>query len=82
MRYIAPPRFNCSRSHCFPSSYLKAILACDRRTYGVVPGDTAAVPSDNATAAGEESLVQQRIEDCIDMLPGGVAVVQGLGINT
>ena len=73
-RYVAPPGFIYSRSLRFLSSCLKAILSRDRRTYGVAPGDTAAVPSDNATTAGGESLVQRRIEDCIDIAPGAVAV--------
>ena len=67
--------FDCSHLLHFLSSCLKAILSRDRRTYGVAPGDRADVPTDNATTAGEESLVQQRIEDCIDTVPGGVAVV-------
>lgn len=50
-------------------SYLKAILSRDRRTYGVVPGATAAVP-DGALVDGDEPPMQQRIEDLIET-PGG-----------
>ena len=70
-RYVTAHRFNYSRSLHFSSSYLKAILSCDRRTYGVTPGTIAAVPSDN-TAVGDEPLIQQRIEDSIEA-PGGAA---------
>ena len=52
-----------------PSSYLKAILSRDRRTYGVAPGAVAVTP-DNATMGGDEPLIQQRIEDLIEA-PGG-----------
>ena len=59
----------------FPSSYLKAALFRDRRTYGVAPG-TAAAPDDDDTAVGDESLIQQRIADLIEA-PGGATVFQG-----
>ena len=74
-RYVAPTRFKCDRSPCFPSSYLKAILNRDRRMYGVAPGSVAAVPSDN-TATGDEPLIQQRIEDLIEA-PGGTTAFKG-----
>ena len=59
----------------FPSSYLKAVLHRDRRTYGVEQGMIAAAPNDDA-ATGDESLIQQRIEGLIEA-PGGSTVLQG-----
>lgn len=72
-RYVTPPRFVCSCSPCFLSSYLKAILLRDRRMYGVEPGTMAAMPSDDGGATDGESLIQQRVRDFIEA-PGGVAV--------
>jgi hypothetical protein len=64
-RYVIPAGSDSSRSLCFPFSYLKAILSHDRRMYGVAPGTVAVVP-DDATAGGDEPLIQQRIEDLIE----------------
>jgi len=52
---------------------MKAILFRDRRTYGVAPGAMAAMPSDDGGAAGEESLIQQRVRDFIEA-PGSVTI--------
>ena len=71
--YVAPPRFDCSHSPCFLSSYLQVILSCDRRTYSVTPGATAAAPINDTTAGGEQSLIQQCIEDFIEV-PRGTTV--------
>lgn len=54
------------RSARFLSSYLKAILSRDRRAYGTTQDPAAAVRSEDAATAGEESLIQQRIEDFIE----------------
>lgn len=59
----------------FLSSCLRAILSRDRRTYGVEPGAVADPPSVIAIA-GDESLIQQRVEDLIET-PGSSAVSQG-----
>jgi hypothetical protein len=56
------------------SSYLKAILSRDRRTYGVAPG-TVAIALANTTVGEDEPLIQQRIEDLIET-PGGATTFQ------
>ena len=74
-QYVVPARFDYS---CLPYSlhrYLKAVLHRDRRMYGVVPGAITAAPSDDA-AAGDEPLIQRRIEDLIEA-PGGSTAFQG-----
>lgn len=57
--------FNDHHSLHSSPSYLKAILSRDRRTFGVAPGAVAITPNDDTTA-GNESLMQQCIEDLIE----------------
>ena len=74
-QYIISARFDYS---CLPYSlhrYLKAVLHHDHRMYSAVPGAITAVPSDDM-AAGDEPLIQWRIEDLIEA-PGGLTAFQG-----
>lgn len=73
--YVVPARFDDGRSPHFLSSFLRAILSRDRRTFGVAAGAVATVPSDDTTG-GDESLIQQRIEDLIEA-PGDATVFGG-----
>ena len=67
--------FDGSRSLNSWSSYLKVVLSCDCRKFGVAPGAVAATPGDDDAAAGGELLIQQRIEDFIEA-PGGATMFQ------
>jgi hypothetical protein len=73
--HVVPTRPNRTHSSHFLSSYLKVILHRDRRLYGVEPA-TAIATAPNNTAASDEPLIQQRIEDLVEV-PGGSTEFRG-----